>query len=429
MSDYDPTGVFFNNSLCKYLLSVRYNLTPEQIDNAYTNAIMNNSLFPFEAYTKVVTYLGEFGYEQELYINITYCLDKAVKSGNNTLFLYYLLKTNKNLHPQYEYNLNICLYHAIEQRNAYVIGLLLTYFDTHKFTLITPINIYIDPFWRPKLSFFRDMPGFYTLMYPDLIFALYYGDIIMATELLAKSPKPRTLPVGYPLDLGFISTGFIANIGKIRNIVLTEFVPTLDRDILLIYYDILLNYPLDLMEQRIASIKGNEVTAVRLLNIALSVGNYDAILKLLDFIINPYIRIIPSEMLYEPEKTYELWQKYNYENAATEYSIFMPNNYPKVHRFRLPWGALEEDLYGIASRRHLERVVYTFEMLMHDLNHYPERGFIIIPLNRAVLDTINTYLRTNGLLVPKNWRFQKTLDTRLMIAVLRKASTITKKLS
>lgn len=79
-----------NIDLYKFILFNKYKLSLAQIDKIFMEPINQQKLTISESFVKVVTYQGELGFDQHLYVDGSIPLILAIKSKNTILITYYL---------------------------------------------------------------------------------------------------------------------------------------------------------------------------------------------------------------------------------------------------------------------------------------------------------------------------------------------------
>ena len=444
-------GLFLTEAQYKSLLQLRYHFTVDQINELYN--VVNQSLFPDETYVRCATLTGELGYNQDLYISPVLALINAIRSSSDHTFIIdCLFKTN------FEESTNLiwpCFYHAIKTNNISAISLLSSYFS--KRFALTDVGFYaINDFWTPaRTRFLAQIHIEIRNLNHDI---LYFKDLDPLANILADAsflrlqawilanPDMTEISQLVLIAVGrLITAELIENVRQIKLLVLSQFKPSLYRDLYLANCDVLLNNPVDFtIEAKYEHIWNVSLDEHKyhLCGQTLSVCNYEAFSVLLKIIFGLQWEsmdenITMSEVLYSPV---EVVDHINSLNNVKEFKSTIDNIrllYYSAFLSGKLYQVINQPLIGARYFSILEKLrrskhpltANTFDELFTIYRHYPDEVIQFRPLNQFAITTMYNYLTNNGMVKPVTWEIREMQDKRGTEAIINDANALSAKLS
>ena len=392
------------------MLANKYNLTQDQIKSVYDKNLAPDKaqdksrfLYPFEAYDKVVTNLGDLGYEQHLYVSTYFPLINAIRQGNDELIDYYLFRTpSLSLSSQDKTLANLCMYYALKTKNVKAIVLLLSYFGSDIF--VTPL---ISPFrkksiWKSHRAIYADLfsklpitPLETVLVNDPVSIALKNIDIKGLIKLInnygIRDISMNIVITFYPNTL--ISKKSLEKVKKIKEIVI-GFNPSIAVDLYLLSCDILLGNNITLTPNLEDLIKSNNHINRILIGLIISVCHYPAFDIFEKKLWEPNFYVNISEVLYYPSEVFKFIRRIGSSANLVYYSSFLTKKTAQLLGYRLENGRLQNDLTEGVEK------IDDFEELMHYYAHIPNAAIIYIPVNDHVYNVTTQFLQDHHMTLP-----------------------------
>ena len=391
-----------NDASAEYLLNNKYKLSYGQVNKIYKTKV----LYPDEAYVKAVTYLGDLGYEQHLYMNSRYALINAIQNRNDELISYYLFRTNLIKNTNTQNLLSLCIYYALKNKDDFTLALLHAYFGT----------FYVESIpYAPR----KNSPVPYSDFHIVLKESFINTDLNLVLNYLHTDPDIYTLSkfiniVPQSLVLyQLITYELIDLLKQLRPILLKQLQPSVYLNYLLLQIQILLGEKFEISDELKEQLPVENLEHLYVLEI--SVCNYvDFGVYEEDFDINLLTYL--SEVIYSPREVFELLFALKAQGKPIMkrlvISCFLTHKAAEMYDHKLPNSPLEQSLNEVTSE------VNTPEELIHVYNHDPTKNMIVTPLNEMNEVTIKNFLAANNLTWPSTWQLQTSQDKRKVADIM-----------